>query len=103
MKALFIIWIIIVIAFAGYKSYEYFERKKVLEKQYPSTSETVTEHPKQDDTTKEPEFHTVIPSSNKIFSKNKVYTNEDIKKMNEKRLKKKGVITEEEMKKYHQK
>ena len=95
MKKLLIVWVITVLAFAGYKVYEYLERKEVLEQSRPS-ADKVTDKV----TEKEPETHTVIPSSNKFFPKKKVYTNEDIKKLNEKKNKK-GVITEKELKKYH--
>jgi len=99
MQKLLIIWVIVVIAFAGYKTYEYFERKKVLEQSRPN-AEKVIENTDTSSPENEQPTHTVIPSSDKFFTKKRVYTNEDIRKMNEKK-KKRGVITKEEMKKYH--
>lgn len=103
MKLLIMIWILAVIAFAGYKGYEYFQRREALERS--RTAETATT-PLPQDRTDEPEaekpVHTVIQSSDKFFTNKKVYTNEDIKKLDAKK-KRKGVITKEEMQKYHKK
>lgn len=98
-KILLIIWIISVLGFTAYKVHEYLERQNAIERGraqqvQPSVKDTVSEESGKT-------AHTVIPSSDRFFTKKKkVYTNEDIRKLNEKK-KKKGVITNEEIKKYH--
>lgn len=99
-KLLLVFWIVLILGFTGYKIYEHIEREKALER---SRSPHLQE--KADDITTSAEIekpeHTVIQSSDRLFTgQKKVYTNEDIRKLNGKK-KKKGVITNEEIKKYH--
>lgn len=100
-KLLLVLWIIAILGFAGYKVYEYFERQEAIERgRIPQTNETADSVTTPAESEKP--VHTVIPSSEKLFTKKKkVYTNEDIRKLNENKKNKKGVITNEEMKKYH--
>lgn len=100
-KILLIVWIISIAGFAGYKVYEHFERQKAIERGRAAQNDETAGSVITPEESEKP-VHTVIPSSEKLFTKKKkVYTNEDIRKLNEKKKNKKGVITNEEMKKYH--
>ncbi|HRZ79645.1 MAG TPA: hypothetical protein P5044_06545 [bacterium] len=98
-KILLIVWIISIAGFAGYKVYEHFERQKAIERGRAAQKDETAGNITTPEESEKP-VNTVIPSTDKFFPKKKVYTNEDIRKLNEKK-KKKGVITNEEMKKYH--
>lgn len=99
-KILLILWIISIAGFAGYKIYEHFERQKAVERGRSAQTDEAADSVTTPAESEKP-VHTVVPSSDKFFPRKRVYTNEDIRKLNEKK-KKKGVITNEEMKKYHE-
>lgn len=109
MKKFIVVLIIVSVIIAGYRTYNYFERKSVIDSKTPKETTVMEdvkgiigiEKEKEEPQYSSEEIRVFVPK--KKNDTVKTYTNQDIKKLDNKKFKLKKFITEKDLEKYKEK
>jgi len=109
MKKFIVVLIIVSVIIAGYRTYNYFERKSVIDSKTPKETTVMDDIKGIIGIEKEPDVPQYSSEHIRVFvpkkenAPKKTYTNEDIKKLDIKKFQLKKFITEKDLEKYKEK
>jgi len=109
MKKFIVVLIIVSVIIAGYRTYNYFERKSVIDSKTPKETTVMDDIKGIIGIEKEPDVPQYSSEHIRVFvpkKKNapkKTYTNEDIRKLDIRKFQLKKFITEKDLEKYKEK